>query len=78
MPQPARHPVPDHRPTDCPTDHKPHLGTYRGSRITGAGTGQMHEDGAAGRPATPPHPRREVVAAGQSGGGGQQRGISGQ
>ncbi len=85
MAQPARHPVPDHGPTDCSTDHKSHFGTQIGAhrqvhrqwRIGGAGAGQVDDDGAASRPATPLHPRREVVAAGQSGGSGQQREISG-
>jgi hypothetical protein len=81
MAQPALHPVPDHRPTDRPTDHKSHFGTrrctHRQWRVGIAGTSQMDDDGAASRPAAPLHSRREVVAAGQSGGSGQQREISG-
>jgi hypothetical protein len=37
--------------------------------------GQVHHDGAAGRPAAPPHRRREVFATGQPGGSGEQREI---
>ncbi len=85
MPQPSLHPVPDHRSTHRPTDHESHFGAqvqlHRGARcrwaLVGAGTGQMHDHGATGSPTAPLHPRREVVAAGQSDGSGQQREISG-
>ena len=82
MAQPALHPVPDHRSTDCPTDHKSHLGTQRRAhcrthrrwRIGGADTGQVYDDGATSRPAAPLHRRRKILATGQTGDSGQQRG----
>ena len=78
MPQPALHPVPDDGPADRPTDHESHFWTaHRRQGIVGAGTGQVYDQGAASRPTALPHPRREVVAAGQSAGSGQQREISG-
>lgn len=36
----------------------------------------MHDDSSAGRPAAPPHRRREVIAAGEPGSSGQQRQVS--
>ena len=76
MPQPALHAVPDHGATDSATDHKSHCWAYWRRRTAGASTGQVHDNGAAGRPTTPPHRRREILATGQSGGSGEQREIS--
>jgi hypothetical protein len=73
MPQPPLHPMPDHGATDCATDHETYFRGQKWPRVLSTGTGQMHDDRAAGRPSAPLDPRREVIAAGQSVGDGQQR-----
>jgi hypothetical protein len=72
MTQPTLHPVPDHRAADVTTDHE----THPRRRIEGIGAAEMNHHGATGRPTTPPHRRREVLAAGQSSGSRQQRARS--
>jgi hypothetical protein len=76
MSQSALHPVPDDGPTDRASDHKTHFGPSEGHPRAGARLRHVHGEAAACRPAASLHRRREVLAAGQSGGSGEQREMS--
>ena len=74
MPQPALHPVPDHRAADAAAYHEPDLRGHPCRSIDRISAGHVHNEAATSRPAAPLHRRRKVIATGQTGDSGQQRG----